>query len=383
MKEFFNFLGSIVVTFLGVFAGQNVSDVYRHREETRQYLEALTRLHTELSNNAVLIEGYKENTAAWNRVFKEVYTLAKAGEPKPYDGFSEIYSANPVELRNAEFAALDRSIFENQRLYADLLMHDSQASKVKVCSAEAVKILSDYCASYMAMYMMSQMKGADAGEHTVRFNTLFNQYNKYAGSILLPEIADYKVTNERLLLAVEGELAAHGRSIEQSRDAGDYYWMSHYALLLKRPAECLAYAEKGLARLGSSLERMSAEDKSLYGRLHKNAAAGTLGLASAKNQGAPVDDPRPLMHLKEWEKSGVYTGLCRIQMMNLYHQNNQFEPFRACMAKYLEDKSDLVPLVSALPKWVSFVSRGEIKTLLLKAGATEESIAMAVRPEAQ
>ena len=376
-----SFLADLIVAFIGLFAAQHVTEHYKQRDETREYLETLTRLHTELSNNAVLIEGYRENTTAWNKVFKDVYNRAKDGEPKMYNGFSEIYSANPVELRNSEFAALNRSIFKNQRLYADLLMHDKQAAKVKLCSVEAVKVLTDYCASYMAMSMAPQMKGGAAAEATVRFNTLFYQYDKYAGSILLPEIADYKVTNDRLLLAVEGELAGHGKSIEQLRDAGDYYWMSHYALLLDRHDDCLKYAEKGLSKLGSSLERMSPEDTSLYGRLHKNAFAGIHGLANSKNRDSSGDDARLLTHLKEWEKSGVYKGVCRIQMMNFYHQRNQLAPFRDCMLAYITDSCDPSALLAALPQWVSFVSRDEIKTILHRVGVTEEILNTALRRE--
>jgi hypothetical protein len=370
----------VVMIFIGLYAAIAVGEYYKQKAEKNEYLELLTRFHTELSSNAVLIEGYDKTLSSYFKVWSSVCNFVKDKDMKAYPGFLEIYSSQPINLQNREFMSFNKDVFKNKRLLADLVMHYDQGENVKIRASEAMQLVSEFYSSYFAMYNSEKMSNFNNEQYFIEFNLLYSKFSKYSTLMLKPCIIDYKNTNERILYAIEGELSKYGKSLDDIRDYSDYYWLSHYAASLGNYDACFDYTNKGLKILGEDISKMNAEEKSLYGRFNKNAYFACASLSKSDSVDSSKLDARQIEHLKKWENSAVYLGLCWICMMQYYHDKDNLEEFQSYLQKYILANQDKDMLLENVSGWKKFTSKESVSKIIVSSGISYDQLYNAMNP---
>jgi hypothetical protein len=233
----------LLMVFIGLFAAISVDGYMEKKSETTAYISYLSKLHTELSNNAVLIEGYNKSIENYIEIWSETSDNFTTNNIVSSPGFQKMYSSQPIPLENRIFSTLDKDGFQNKRLLADLFRHYGQEDEIKQNMNEAENMLSEFYTSYYNVYAGPFFNVENNVEDKIKWNLLFSKFGKFTSLKIQPIIADYEITNERILEEIEIELDGFGKKVEDIRDQSDYYWLSYYALLLENNDDCIEFGK--------------------------------------------------------------------------------------------------------------------------------------------
>ena len=380
LKKLFNFLDSrliidksidFVLIFIGLLAALSFENYVENKKIERAYLDNLSRVHTEISNNINFTKVYEKSTETYLSICKEIINQANQTNIKSYGGTFKIIDAEPKKYENQSFRSLDQKKFINNRLLSELLhvysMQDDLSDKFNNVKESLIKL--NY--SYFDLYANNALgnSGSNIPQY-VAINYEYSSVTKHLPQIQLL-LLDIIVTSERVLLTIENELKKYNTNIDLARSYADYYWLSYNKISTKEYDLTIDFAEKGLKRI--ALKNPSQEEKSYKGRLHRNIAWAYNEMENLDTLNLINNDSIILFHLQEWEKCNVYLDQCLIEICDYYHRINDFDNFTISIKKIIDNGEKIEFLQRSISEWENFVKSDTIMEIIVSEEYPMES----------
>ena len=131
LKKLFNFLDSrliidksidFVLIFIGLLAALSFENYIEKKNIEREYLDNLSRVHTEISNNINFTKVYERSTLAYFSICREIIFQTNQKEIKSYGGTLKIIDAEPKKYEDQTFRSIDQKKFITIGYYQNYYM---------------------------------------------------------------------------------------------------------------------------------------------------------------------------------------------------------------------------------------------------------------------
>ena len=390
LKKLFNFLDSrliidksidFVLIFIGLLAALSFENYIENKNIEREYLDNLSRVHTEISNNINFTKVYEKSTLTYFSICREIINQTNQNEIKSYGGTFKIIDAEPKKYEDQTFRSLDQKKFINNRLLSELLhvysKKDDLSDKFNNVKESLIKL--NY--SFFDLYANSALGNSSSNiPQYVAINYEYISVTKH-----VPEIQqlllDIRGTSERVLVAIENELKKYNTNIDSARSYADYYWLSYNNIDTKEYDETIDFAKKGLKRIVS--KKLSQEEKSYKGRLHRNIAWAYDEKENLDTLNLINNDSIILFHLQEWEKCNIYLDQCLIEICDYYHRINDFDNFTRSIKKIIDNGEKIEFLQRSICEWENFVKSDTIMGIIVSEEYPRERWLKSIYPETE
>tara|TARA_B100000795_G_scaffold230496_1_gene187945 strand:- start:114 stop:1319 length:1206 start_codon:yes stop_codon:yes gene_type:complete len=390
LKKIFNFLDSrliidksidFVLIFIGLLAALSFENYIEKQNIEREYLDNLSRVHTEITNNINSTKVYEKSTLTYFSICKEIINQANQNEIKSYGGTLKIIDAEPKQYEDQTFLSIDQKKFINNRLLSELLHVYSKQNDLSDKFNKVKESLIKLNYSYFDLYANNALGNSSSNiPEYVAINYEYISVTKH-----VPEIQqlllDIRGTSERVLVAIENELKKYNTNIDSARSYADYYWLSYNNIDTKEYDETIDFAMKGLKVIVS--KKLSHEEKSYKGRLHRNIAWAYEEKENLDTLNLINNDSVILFHLQEWEKCNVYLDQCLIEICDHYHRINDFDNFTRSIKKIINNGEKIEFLQRSIWEWENFAQSDTIMGIIVSEEYPREKWLKFIYPETE
>ena len=390
LKKIFNFLDSrliidksidFVLIFIGLLAALSFENYIENQNIEREYLDNLSRVHTEITNNINSTKVYEKATLTYFSICKEIINQANQNKIKSYGGTLKIINAEPKKYEDQTFQSIDQKKFINNRLLSELLHVYSKQNDLSDKFNKVKESLIKLNYSYFDLYANSALGNSSSNiPQYVAINYEYVSVTKH-----VPEIQqlllDIRGTSERVLVAIENELKKYNTNIDSARSYADYYWLSYNNIDTKEYDKTINFAKKGLKAIAS--ENPSHEEKSYKGRLHRNIAWAYDEKENLDTLNLLNNDSIILFHLQEWEKCNVYLDQCLIEICDHYHRINDFDNFTRTIKRIIDKGEKIEFLQRSIWDWENFAKSDTIMGIIVSEEYPRERWLKSIYPETE
>ena len=372
----------LLLLFIGLFAAIQFDSYIKLKQTEELYKNSLTKIHTEISINKILLKDYANSIERSTAIIWELDSLGNQGFKETYNGILNINDIKVTQLNDRNFKALNENNFLNKNLYSDIKKiyynYDKLEQGWDTLSVNLQKNYRAYFDIYASLQLAIYAAPDDKATEVVN-NTIVDIANFYGfGSSVLKQdywpnmyIRAASTLGDDLLEKIEAELGLYEVSLNEYRSYDDYYWLSYYSLENEDYTTSLEYALKGISILDKTYKDETKDDyefKSFSGRLNRNVVFGINYLIENKDTKYKRNEILPF--LKEWYDSGIYRESCIIEYLDFYYDNNDFSNFLKYTKLIFELESQKI-YERYVPQWQDFMTKDSIISVLEK---TDRSI---------
>ena len=206
-----------ILIFVGLLAALGFENYVEKKTNENQYINNLTRIHTEITNNLNFADGYLDSTNEFFKITDDLMNLTtKKGASESYDGIFKIIDSEPTPFEQKNFKSLSQNDFINNSLFSDIFHVYSLYDKIETQIEIPKKSLNEYYFNYFSIYSKNIYNSNEILQNYVDLNYLYSVTLKNLPRIQL-NIDDVKGTSNRILKAIENELFSYGSDIKSSR----------------------------------------------------------------------------------------------------------------------------------------------------------------------
>ena len=383
LKELFKFLDSrliidksidFVLIFIGLLAALSVENYLEKKKQEKEYISNLISLHSELETNLLLNEGNIEATLIYFNIWEDVSEFVFNSDFKKYDGIMNIYDSEPLKYENKTYLSLNKSLFINRELLADIIHVYDLKSEVSSSLDELTIALEDFYETYFDLrFKTLYANSEDVVNPYSDFNFNRNRFEKLFFLKVDPNLKNLEGTGNRILTSIQHELEKYNIDINESKGYSNYYWLANTSYELEKYDISLEYAKKGLEKIKQekSIKEMENDEKSYYGRLHMQIVNNYWSLYRKDSLDFSTIDSLMSNSLVEWNDAGVYDFLCAINYMSYYYEKRDYESFKEQLKDYYISKYDKKYLVEWMSDWEEYIKKKEILDIIIKENPHE------------
>jgi len=358
LKKLFDYFDSFLIIdksvdllliFVGLVAALAFENYVEQNAKEKQYVENLTRLHTEITANATYTEGYEKSVLDFFDIARELLELTNKGASESYDGIYNILDAENDPYEQNSYNSLSSEDFLNKELYSEVLHVYELYDKIEEFIKVPRESLKEFNYSYFGMYLHNRFSRVAGVKDWVDLNYAYNVTTKNLPNLqnLLIEV---KITSERVAEVIENELIFYNTTIEKSRKYTDYYWLSWRNLVAEKYTESVDYAFLGL----EALDNLNYEEKSprfkeyemTRGRLNRNIVRSYTELVKIDETNYNLDMTLP--YFEEWKSTGVYMDQYYVNFLHYYFLKKDINGF----AKTTKEAIDGLDSYEVYDRWV-------------------------------
>ena len=358
LKKLFDYFDSFLIIdksvdllliFVGLVAALAFENYVEQNAKEKQYVENLTRLHTEITANATYTEGYEKSVLDFFDIARELLELTNKGASESYDGIYNILDAENDPYEQNSYNSLSSEDFLNKELYSEVLHVYELYDKIEEFIKVPRESLKEFNYSYFGMYLHNRFSRVAGVKDWVDLNYAYNVTTKNLPNLqnLLIEV---KITSERVAEVIENELIFYNTTIEKSRKYTDYYWLSWRNLVAEKYTESVDYAFLGL----EALDNLNYEEKSprfkeyemTRGRLNRNIVRSYTELVKTDETNYNLDMTLP--YFEEWKSTGVYMDQYYVNFLHYYFLKKDINGF----AKTTKEAIDGLDSYEVYDRWV-------------------------------
>lgn len=340
----------LLLIFVGLVAALAFENYVEQNAKEKQYVENLTRLHTEITANATYTEGYDESVLDFFDIAQELLELTNKGASESYDGIYNILDAENDPYEQNAYNSLSSEDFLNKELYSEVLHVYKLYDKIEESINVPRESLKEFYSSYYGMYVHNRFSEVPSVKDWVHLNYSYNVTTKNLPNVQ-ELLLDVKYTSKRVTDVIENELIFYNTTIEKSRKYTDYYWLSWRNLVAKKYTESLDYAFLGL----EALNNLNYEEKNprfkeyemTRGRLDRNIVSAYMELVDTDEDNYSLDMILPYMD--EWKSTGVYIEQYYMRFLHYYFLKKDIDGF----AKTTKEAIDSLDNYEVYDRWVS------------------------------
>tara|TARA_Y100000813_G_scaffold198511_1_gene187095 strand:- start:2130 stop:3389 length:1260 start_codon:yes stop_codon:yes gene_type:complete len=383
LKELFKFLDSrliidksidFVLIFIGLLAALSVENYLEKKKQEKEYISNLISLHSELETNLLLNEGNIEAKLIYFNIWEDVSEFVFNSDFKKYDGIMNIYDSEPLKYENKTYLSLNKSLFINRELLADIIHVYDLKSEVSSSLDELTIALEDFYETYFDLrFKTLYANSEDVINPYSDFNFNRNRFEKLFFLKVDPNLKNLEGTGNRILTSIQHELEKYNIDINESKGYSNYYWLANTSYELEKYDISLEYAKKGLEKIKQekSIKEMENDEKSYYGRLHMQIVNNYWSLYRKDSLDFSTIDSLMSNSLVEWNDAGVYDFLCAINYMSYYYEKRDYESFKEQLKDYYISKYDKKYLVEWMSDWEEYIKKKEILDIIIKENPHE------------
>ena len=367
----------LLLIFIGLFAALQFDSYLKLKQSEELYKNSLTKIHTEISVNKILLKDYANSIERSTAIIWELDSLGKLGFKDTYSGILNINDIKVTQLNDRSFKALSENNFLNKNLYSDIKKLYNNYDKLEqgwdTLSNNLQKNYKAYFDIYATQQLVSYAPDDKAQEVVNNFVVDIANFYGFGSSVLKQDywpnlhIQSANTVGDDLLDKIEAELGLYKVSLNEYRSYDDYYWLSYYSLQNEDYKTSLEYAFQGI----SILDKVNKDDyefKSFSGRLNRNVVFGINNLIENKDTKYKRNEILPF--LKEWYDSGIYRESCIIEYLDFYYNDNDFDNFLKYTRLIFELDSQRI-YERYVARWQDFMTKDAIISILEK---TDRSI---------
>jgi len=324
----------LLLLFIGLFAAMQFDSYLKLKQSEELYKNSLTKIHTEISVNKILLKDYANSIERSTAIIWELDSLGKRGFKETYSGILNINDIKVTQLNDRSFKSLSENNFLNKNLYSDIKRLYNNYDKLEqgwdTLSANLQKNYKAYFDIYATQQLASYAPDDKATEVVNNFVVDIANFYGFGSSVLKQDywpnlhIQSAYTVGDDLLDKIEAELGLYKVSLNEYRSYDDYYWLSYYSLQNEDYKTSLEYAFKGISILDKTYKD-DYEFKSFSGRLNRNIVFAINNLIENKDTKYKRNEILPF--LKEWYDSGIYRESCIIEYLDFYYNDNDFDNF--------------------------------------------------------
>ena len=221
----------LLLIFVGLVAALAFENYVEQNAREKQYIENLTRLHTEISTNIVYNETFDLALKEYSAAAQEIMEVFSLGYASPYDGINRIINIEST-LQDFElnaFNSLNSEDFLSKELYSEVLHVYQLYTKAQSMLNIPIQSLKELYHSYNSLYV-GQTFGPPLGQDVKDVSLLHIReliYNYETTTKYLPKIKNELIgvenTSKRVIDVIENELIFYKSAIEKSQKYTDYY----------------------------------------------------------------------------------------------------------------------------------------------------------------
>lgn len=369
----------LLLIFIGLFAALQFDSYLKLKQSEELYKNSLTKIHTEISVNKILLKDYANSIERSTAIIWELDSLGKLGFKDTYSGILNINDIKVTQLNDRSFKALSEKNFLNKNLYSDIKKLYNNYDKLEqgwdTLSNNLQKNYKAYFDIYATQQLVSYAPDDKAQEVVNNFVVDIANFYGFGSSVLKQDywpnlhIQSANTVGDDLLDKIEAELGLYKVSLNEYRSYDDYYWLSYYSLQNEDYKTSLEYAFQGI----SILDKVNKDDyefKSFSGRLNRNVVFGINNLIENKDTKYKRNEILPF--LKEWYDSGIYRESCIIEYLDFYYNDNDFDNFLKYTRLIFELDSQRI-YERYVAGWQDFMTKDAIISILEKTDRSIEA----------
>jgi len=369
----------LLLIFIGLFAALQFDSYLKLKQSEELYKNSLTKIHTEISVNKILLKDYANSIERSTAIIWELDSLGKLGFKDTYSGILNINDIKVTQLNDRSFKALSENNFLNKNLYSDIKKLYNNYDKLEqgwdTLSNNLQKNYKAYFDIYATQQLVSYAPDDKAQEVVNNFVVDIANFYGFGSSVLKQDywpnlhIQSANTVGDDLLDKIEAELGLYKVSLNEYRSYDDYYWLSYYSLQNEDYKTSLEYAFQGI----SILDKVNKDDyefKSFSGRLNRNVVFGINNLIENKDTKYKRNEILPF--LKEWYDSGIYRESCIIEYLDFYYNDNDFDNFLKYTRLIFELDSQRI-YERYVAGWQDFMTKDAIISILEKTDRSIEA----------
>ena len=361
-----------ILIFVGLLAALAFENYIADEKIKDEYIDNLTRLHTEINNNLNFSEIYLKSSRSYFQIANDILELTVKGANDSYSGIFNISDADPIPFEYKVYKSLNNENFLNKSLYSEIIHIYDLKRSVELNFQDSKKSIGKLNYQYFNLYANKSFGTLDLNQIYVELN---HENNKVTKSLpkLQSTLEDVILTSERILKAIEFELKSYETNIDESRSYSDLYWLSYNNNIVENYDKSISFARKGAKDIQNNYNvsiidsnDMEQEYISYYGRLNMLIVGSYVQLSKTDSSNFNYDSTI-ISHLFEWEKTKIYNEMCQIYFCDYFYENKNFREFKKHLQQCLKSKKGADMLLRNVQNWKEFSINDTILNLLVKS----------------